>query len=430
MLPYIMYGNIATILNSIIMLKSIPIYELSKTLQDGMRHYGYSESLINGYVKGILHLYEYMDTNNLEVYDESVGDKYYSTVLNDGNISIYRKTIDRRSILLLNHILSGKPYDRTCGQRRVTHTPPNTELGKYVNDYLRVIDEQGYSYATRITYRRNLSFFAKAMNASDISLGEIDHTKIIEYIGGLQKGRIHMALCLRRFLSYLYGQKVIDTDLSLGLYGIKEFRSQSVLTFYYPSEVKLIEEAVDRSTKKGKQDYAIILLATRLGLRASDIRHLKFSNLDWEKNEIRLTQYKTGRKITLPLLAEVGEALIDYIKNSRPIAINIKEIFVTNSRPYRPYQNIGGITAKYIKMANIEVNGRHRGLHSLRHSLATALMNEGNSIHVISRVLGHRSSDSTMRYLGVDLKGLLLCSHEVTKPSEKFYTQRGGIFYE
>ncbi len=59
------------------------------------------------------------------------------------------------------------------------------------------------------------------------------------------------------------------------------------------------------------------LLASRLGLRASDIAHLTFSNIDWENSTIKLSQFKTGKKIELPLLAEVGEAIIDYLKYGR-----------------------------------------------------------------------------------------------------------------
>lgn len=59
------------------------------------------------------------------------------------------------------------------------------------------------------------------------------------------------------------------------------------------------------------------LLATRLGLRASDIAHLAFDNIDWENSTITFSQFKTGKKIELPLLVDVGEAMIDYLKYGR-----------------------------------------------------------------------------------------------------------------
>lgn len=68
----------------------------------------------------------------------------------------------------------------------------------------------------------------------------------------------------------------------------------------------------------GKRDYAILLLAARLGLRASDIRNLKESDISWETNEIRITQVKTRNPLVLPLPRDVGWAIIDYYKNARP----------------------------------------------------------------------------------------------------------------
>ncbi|GAH80533.1 unnamed protein product, partial [marine sediment metagenome] len=75
--------------------------------------------------------------------------------------------------------------------------------------------------------------------------------------------------------------------------------------------------SVERSSSVGKRDYTIILLAARLGLRSSDIANLKFENILWEQKNIRLVQYKTDKEIELPLLPEVGNAIIDYLKYSR-----------------------------------------------------------------------------------------------------------------
>ena len=79
---------------------------------------------------------------------------------------------------------------------------------------------------------------------------------------------------------------------------------------YTPSEIGIIEKSVDQSSVLGKRNYAMLILATRLGLRASDIAGLQFADLDWDKNLIQLTQYKTKRDIELPLLPDIGEAII------------------------------------------------------------------------------------------------------------------------
>jgi integrase len=83
-------------------------------------------------------------------------------------------------------------------------------------------------------------------------------------------------------------------------------------------EIRMMDASIDKSSPVGKRDYAIFLLASRLGLRASDMCLLQFSNLDWDRNVINLVQFKTKKEIELLLLAVIGEAIIDYICNSRP----------------------------------------------------------------------------------------------------------------
>ena len=93
---------------------------------------------------------------------------------------------------------------------------------------------------------------------------------------------------------------------------------------------------VDRSSPKGKRDYAILLLACRLGLRLGDIRTLTLDNLNWEAATIEITQSKTLAPLCLPLTEEVGESLIDYLKSGRP-PTDQREVFLTLTPPFLPF---------------------------------------------------------------------------------------------
>ena len=90
---------------------------------------------------------------------------------------------------------------------------------------------------------------------------------------------------------------------------------------------------MDRADPRGKRDYAMILIASRLGLRSSDICQLKFSELDWKQNRILLKQKKTDAQIELPLLSDVGEAIIDYLKYGRPQS-ELPYVFLKHVPPY------------------------------------------------------------------------------------------------
>ena len=177
--------------------------------------------------------------------------------------------------------------------------------------------------------------------------------------------------------------------------------------------------------------YAIFMLASRLGLRSSDIRNIKFEDIDWDKNCITLIQQKTKRKIELPLIADVGNAIVDYLKNERDTEKN-NFLFITFKPPFEQISRdtiYNGIQT-VIRKSQVRVEKRHHGIHSMRHSLASELLRCEQSLPVISGILGHTSSRSTMNYLRVDLEGMKRCLLEVPQVPDSFYMQKGGIFYE
>ena len=112
----------------------------------------------------------------------------------------------------------------------------------------------------------------------------------------------------------------------------KQARVPSV---WEPGDVARILDAVDRGNPCGKRDYAIILLVTRLGLRSIDVKRLEFADFDWPGNRLSVAQAKTGNRIWLPLLKDVGWAVIDYVRNGRP-ASGCPQVFLRHTAPDRP----------------------------------------------------------------------------------------------
>ena len=139
--------------------------------------------------------------------------------------------------------------------------------------------------------------------------------------------------------------------------------------------------AVDRGSPKGKRDYAILLLACRLGLRVSDIVGLRLEHLHWREDRIEMAQAKTGAPLVLPLNEEVGEALIDYLQHGRPVTHH-REVFLRLKAPVEPfsrYDNLHQILTFYRQRAGIALPAQARkGLHSLRHTVATPLARGGD----------------------------------------------------
>jgi integrase len=213
---------------------------------------------------------------------------------------------------------------------------------------------------------------------------------------------------LRSFLRFLTMIGYLQKDLSHELPTIRVHKDAHIPSVWDHELIVKLLEAVDRSSAKGKRDYAILLLACRLGLRVGDIRTLKLDNLNWEQATIEITQSKTNTPLTLPLTEEVGEALIDYLKSGRP-KTTYREVFLKLNPPFEPFggNNLYHIVTHWRRLAGITFRSQqHRGLHSLRHTLATQLLRQETPFHTIGEILGHVSLESTRIYAKANVEAL------------------------
>jgi site-specific recombinase XerD len=214
---------------------------------------------------------------------------------------------------------------------------------------------------------------------------------------------------MRCFLRFLTMRGIHQKDLSAELPKIRVPRDATIPSVWDQELLVRLLGAVDRSSPKGKRDYAILLLAYRLGLRAGDIHTLKLENLHWAESTIEITQGKTGTPLTLPLTNEVGEALIDYLKSGRPQSAH-REVFLKVNPPFDPFgdnDNLYHIVQYWRRLAGIAFRTpQKRGLHSLRHTLATRLLEKGTPFTTIAGILGHTSLESTRIYAKADVEAL------------------------
>ena len=264
---------------------------------------------------------------------------------------------------------------------------------------------------------------------------DITASDILSYIGKMDphlSAKKHVALgVFRLFFRYLYDRHFLQVDYSR-IIPKDNYKNQPKLpSSFTDKEIDTLLKAVDRGSPKGKRDYAILLLATKLGLRASDICELKFEHIIWERNIITFNQYKTGKTTELPLLPEIGNAIINYLKHGRPVSRN-SHCFLQVQSPYariQPY-DIGNLVRRNMTLARINYANRKHGPHALRHSFASALLRANVPLPVISEALGHRKLESSMYYLRIDLNSLRKCALEVPPVPSSFYKQIGGYCYE
>lgn len=225
---------------------------------------------------------------------------------------------------------------------------------------------------------------------------------------------------VRSFLRYLTMRGILQRDLGGELPKICVPRDAAIPSVWEHELLVRLLAAVDRGSAKGKRDYAILLLACRLGLRAGDIRTLTLDQLHWGDSTLEVTQAKTGMPLTLPLTTEVGEALIDYLKSGRPVTAH-REVFLKVNPPFDPFAadgNLHHVISYWRRLAGVRFRAaQKRGLHSLRHTLATRLLEKGTPLTTIAEILGHASLESTRIYAKADveaLRGVALDPEEVS----------------
>ncbi|MCL2674737.1 MAG: tyrosine-type recombinase/integrase [Defluviitaleaceae bacterium] len=222
------------------------------------------------------------------------------------------------------------------------------------------------------------------------------------------------------FLRYAHRHMLTAHDLSVLVPSVS--RHIPVPTVYTPDEVEKIIAASSKSKVCGRRNRAIVLLAARLGLRSCDIANLRFGNIVYERQTLELVQVKTGVPIVLPLLPEICDALNDYIDNERQKSHN-DQVFLRGAPPLDEAiqgHTIYVLVSRIIGTSGIDPNGRKRGAHALRSSLATALLNEGNDHYAIQEALGQRHPNAVKSYVKTDVENLRSCALPVPPPSGGF----------
>ena len=281
-------------------------------------------------------------------------------------------------------------YEQYCRDRRHLH---ETTLNERITVLSRFLD------------------FLVSRGVQDLS--HMQPADLAAYVASRQRFRprtvSRIVSGVRLFLQYLFMRGVLAQDLSRTLPKVRVPRDAAIPSVWDPELVLKLLSVVERSSPRGKRDYAILLLAARLGLRVGDIRTLRLDAINWEAATLDLMQSKTATALRLPLSEELGEALIDYLRFARPKTTH-REVFLKLRSPFAPFSasnHLYDIVVHWRRVAGIRFRSSQRqGLHSLRHTLATQLLHQDTPFHVISGILGHATTTSTLIYAKADTEAL------------------------
>jgi len=348
----------------------------------------------------------------LEYHDKIIGEPATGTPLSRTKKK-YLRTIN----ILLDLLRGVEPR-----RRYNNHPHPCPELYQDIlSRYQTLMEENQKSQGTiRTRVGRMIIFFSFLADKNCVSLRDIEPELFAEYISSLNgkyssQGKASLLYTIRNFFSYEEFSNHLSFDPLPFLTRIHSKKHERLPSFYTPDEVRKVLSAVDRTTSWGKTIYLMMLLACVYGLRSSDIKALRIDNINWKSKTITLTQFKTHREISLPITDEVLFALLDYIKNVRPKS-NYANVFIRLKKPHLPYSmadHFGDKLRPYFDAAGVDVKGKHHGLHSLRHSLATNLLESGTPVNEIAVILGHTSASATKAYVWSDIEHIRIAALEV-----------------
>jgi integrase/recombinase XerD len=393
--------------------------ELLKDLEQELLRLGYTEGSMNFYRNRWKKIIKFAEERNETYYSEQLGinfvENHYRIFEKDFNKTLSQK--DRQELRIIR-MIGDFQLHHTVLRRYYKHREllADSYFVEISNDFKKYCQQKDYSMVTVEHYVKQSERFMDYLvsqgirDCRDIKLPVVNG--YIRTLVGYTYKTVEQNICsIRSFLRYLQEQDILKTDLASKTPMIQTRRQTRIPSVWTKEELDTLIGAIDRGNPKGKRDYAIILLACVLGLRVTDIKNLTFGCFHWEEKKLIFTQSKTRETVTLPIPSELGWAIIDYLKYGRP-KVDSPVVFVRHMAPFLPFSesdHLHQLIRDYMRIAHLPTLKKHRGMHSLRHTAASRMLEHDTPLAVISDILGHTNTDSTAVYLKVDINKLKEC---------------------
>jgi len=286
---------------------------------------------------------------------------------------------------------------------------PKQELLQEYLDHLKY--ERHFAETTIHTHRKYLTPVLEELGAAPVkALHKLTPEKILalftNHVRDLEmSSRRNVRGVLRSFLRFGHQKGYLERDLAEVVPQIRRYRMSDVPRGVSDEDARKTLEGIDRTTPVGRRDFAMIQLLYTYGVRGGQLRALRLEDIRWRESRIRFPACKRGKEVLEPLSEEVGESLLDYLRDGRPRAL-YPEVFLTVHPPYRPLRaaaRLSTIVAERMRQAGVS---QPKGSHAFRHGFATRMLQHGQTIKTIADLLGHRNINTTFIYTKVDIETL------------------------
>jgi integrase/recombinase XerD len=290
---------------------------------------------------------------------------------------------------------------------------PMRAYGWVLDEWLTMLrDHRGLAPQSVDLYRRNVEPFLEELgaDASPERLVALSPERARAYVQRqaprlARVTRKNRVITLRSFLRFAFSRGYLARDVSDALDRVPCFTQDRLPRGPKWEDLAKVLMAVNRSAPQGRRDFAILLLLMTYGVRRGQLVELRVDDVHWSQSTITFPVAKRGRRVEMPLTSSAGDALVHYLRESRP-PTSERRIFLSTAPPFRALAagSVYNIVSAAFRAADIE--SPHRGSHAIRHAWATRAMAQGQSLKTIADLLGHRSLESTRIYAKVDVTQL------------------------
>lgn len=382
-----------------------PVTALSNGFEEGLRRQGYAAGTIWKQRRLLNDLIGWLQGQQLAMGDLSMAQ--VDRFMVDRRAAGVRKLKTRKA---LGPILD---YLRGLGLVPAAETPVENDAAQIVLNRYRqfLITERGLATVTAGRYIDCLRpFLDRRMAAGELDLGGLTPADVTGFVVAwcprLNTGVAKLTVtALRSFLGFLHLDGVTERSLVPAVPSVLRRRMAGLPKGLDSDQVRRLLAACDASTAVGCRDLAILTLLVRLGLRRSEVAGLALDDIDWRAGTM-IVDGKGGRVERLPLPADVGHRMAEYLARVRPADAQGRTVFIRHFAPHRALgaSRVSTIVADAARRAGL---GRVHA-HRLRHTAATELLRAGASLPEIGQLLRHRRAETTAIYAKVDRDSLRL----------------------
>jgi site-specific recombinase XerD len=397
------------------------MYDLDILIRQGeeyLRALDYSQSSLRHYACAWRRLRSWYGDSGYKIYDKEAQGRYFADAgLDAAGLSKHRRSERAFVEFLIALAETGRPPQRTAHVKHIIPKGFESAFAEYKDELVRRNLKPstvcGYVSVARC-------FFANCEEASPGDLTVRSVARFAQSIEGCApQTRSAKLYVVRNVIGFLANRGECSKSVAECMPLIPGHKHSATPSAYTCAEVSSILTGKGQlgSHLRPKRDRAIMLLAGILGMRISDIKALRLQDIDWHSKTMSLIQSKTQVSLVLPMPDEVWLALADYLRYERP-SVDSDRIFITACAPYHPIDSshtFHRALSRAFAAAGIDTAGKHHGMHSLRHSVATNMLADGVPYPTISATLGHSSTNVTKRYLSIDVEALRPIALEVPR---------------